>query len=79
MNTTLAALKPGTRAVVHGFDDTDPTRKLSNRMMEMGLTVGLEIEVAFEAPFGGAIAVRCRGALIALRLTDAAIVQVSRL
>lgn len=75
--TVLGALKPGARAIVCGFDSQDKEHDLSQRLMEMGLTMGAEIEVAHEAPFGGAIAVRCRGTLIALRLADASNVKVS--
>ena len=75
----LSSLKPGASALVCGFLDHSSDRQLSSRMMEMGLTLGSQIEVAFEAPFGGAIAVRCRGTLIALRLDDAAIVEVRAL
>lgn len=74
---TLALLKPGQRALIIKFEGDASSEALSTRMMEMGLTVGSEIEVVHEAPFGGAIAVRCRGSLIALRLTDARIVKVS--
>jgi Fe2+ transport system protein FeoA len=48
-------------------------------MMEMGLTPGAEIEVTHRSPFGGALAVRCRGTLIAIRLSDAKAVVVKRL
>ena len=71
----LAAMKPGARGTIIGFSE----HPLTNRLMEMGMTLGTEIEIAHEAPFGGAIAVRCRGTLIALRLTDAQIIEVSPL
>jgi Fe2+ transport system protein FeoA len=73
---TLSNLKPGAHAVISNFDSTNP---LVIRMMEMGLTVGAKVEIAHVAPFGGSIAVRCRGTLIALRLTDAALVEVTAL
>ena len=45
---------------------------LSRRMMEMGLLEGCRVELVHEAPFGGdPVAVRVRGALIALRRQDA--------
>lgn len=73
----LSALKPGVRAVVCGFNESaEQAIGLARRMMEMGMTCGSEIEIAHEAPFGGAIAVRCRGTLIAVRKSDAAIVEV---
>ncbi|OFZ19264.1 MAG: hypothetical protein A2X94_05785 [Bdellovibrionales bacterium GWB1_55_8] len=42
------------------------------QLLEMGLLEGARIEVVHEAPFGGdPIAVRVRGALIALRRNEA--------
>lgn len=50
----------------------DETAEISARLMEMGLLEGSRVEVAHEAPFGGdPIAVRVRGALIALRRNEA--------
>lgn len=74
---SLASLKPGARAVIKGFTAREDAADLTLRMMEMGLTVGSEIEVAYQAPFGGAMAVRCRGGLIALRNDDAALIEVT--
>lgn len=75
---SLSKLAPGTRAVILEYTEDDPKQDgLSRRLMEMGLTIGTEVEVAHKAPFGGAIAVRCRGALIALRLSDAAKIRVT--
>jgi Fe2+ transport system protein FeoA len=65
----LSTLKPGMSGTISEIT--------SQRLMEMGLTVGAEVEVAHEAPFGGAIAVRCRGTLVAVRLTDAAMIRVN--
>jgi Fe2+ transport system protein FeoA len=64
----LSTLKPGMSGTIAEIT--------SQRLMEMGLTVGALVEVAHEAPFGGAIAVRCRGTLVAVRLTDAAMIRV---
>ena len=45
---------------------------IPSRLMEMGLLEGTSVEIAHEAPFGGdPIAVRVRGALIALRRREA--------
>lgn len=74
---SLNNLKPGARATITKFTGED--HELSTRLMEMGLTIGSQIELAYEAPFGGSIAVRCRGSLIALRTTDAAFIEVSAL
>lgn len=73
---SLAELRPGAHAVIKGFANREGADDLTLRMMEMGLTIGSEIEVAYEAPFGGAIAVRSRGGLIALRTSDATLIEV---
>ncbi len=45
---------------------------ICRRLMEMGLIEGSEVELMHEAPFGGdPIAVRVRGALIAIRRAEA--------
>ncbi len=50
----------------------DETAEISARLMEMGLLEGSRVEVAHVAPLGGdPIAVRVRGALIALRRNEA--------
>jgi ferrous iron transport protein A len=50
---------------------------LSSRLLEMGLLEGASVEVVHEAPFGkDPIAVRIRGAVIALRRTEANWVEV---
>lgn len=77
MSVKLSTLKPGARGVVCKFTERDSGPSLTGRLMEMGLTIGAELEVAHEAPFGGALAVRCRGSLVALRLGDAELVEVT--
>jgi ferrous iron transport protein A len=81
----LGELKPGDRARIVGvaagkdlagesaprFDD------LVARLMEMGLLEGSPVELMHQAPFGGdPIAVRVRGALIALRRGEANLIWV---
>lgn len=47
------------------------------RLLEMGLLEGSQVELVHEAPFGGdPVAVRVRGALIALRRDEANLVDV---
>lgn len=73
----LSKLKQGSRAVIVNFLVDQATNPLFySRLMQMGLIEGTIIELAHFAPFGGAIAVRCRDTLIALRLSDAELVQV---
>lgn len=52
--------------------------EIRSRLLEMGLLEGSLVTVAHEAPFGkDPIAVRVRGALLALRRTEANYIQVS--
>lgn len=51
--------------------------EIRRRLLEMGLLEGSTISIEHEAPFGkDPIAVRVRGALLALRRTEANYVQV---
>lgn len=67
--TRLGELSIGTPARITSVEDAG---EISARLMEMGLLEGSTIEVIHQAPFGGdPIAVRVRGALIALRRNEA--------
>jgi DtxR family Mn-dependent transcriptional regulator len=67
---TLASLRPGERAIVHGLDDALQgfTRR---RMLDLGLTAGAPIAAEFVGFFGDPIAFRVRSALVALRREQA--------
>ncbi len=53
--------------------------ELRRRLLEMGLLEGSVVTLVHEAPFGGdPIAVRVRGALLALRRNEANLIEVSR-
>jgi ferrous iron transport protein A len=55
----------------------DSGAEISARLMEMGLLEGSTVEVAHEAPFSrDPIAVKVRGALIALRRGEANLIWV---
>ena len=65
----LGELPKGRSARIVQIDDG---AEIAPRLMEMGLLEGSMVEVLHEAPFGGdPIAVRVRGALIALRRNEA--------
>jgi len=49
------------------------------RLMDLGLIAGTKVEVLRASPLGDPILYRFRGTTIALRRTDAAIVQVRRI
>jgi ferrous iron transport protein A len=70
---TLAEVPARTAVVIH--DLTLPSRE-RRRLTELGLRHGAHIEVLRRAPFGGPLALRVGGALIALRLAQASQVAV---
>jgi ferrous iron transport protein A len=70
----LGELHPGSRGTI--LKTTGPG-DLLQRLLEMGLLEGSSVEVVHEAPFGrDPIAVRVRGALIALRRNEANYIEV---
>ena len=75
MNTTLANLRPGEAGVVEGFAEIDEP---AQRLMQMGVVEGMEIEVLRYAPAGDPIEVRVLGYSLSLRGKEAANVLVSR-
>ena len=68
MSSTLADLKPGQRAVVAGFTESGP---LVQRMMQLGLLEGSEVEVIRRAPAGDPIEIRVLGYSLSLRRREA--------
>lgn len=83
MAKTLGELKKGQSGRILSILSQSPESSqsqdpLSQRLMEMGLLVGCDVEVLHEAPLSrDPIVVRVRGALIALRRNEASYVQVS--
>jgi ferrous iron transport protein A len=51
---------------------------LRQRLMELGITIGSEIQVIRKAPFGGPIEISIRGYRLSLRRTEARIVLIDR-
>ena len=50
---------------------------ITRRLLEMGFLEGTEVQIAHEAPFGGdPVAVRVRGTLVALRRSEADLIEV---
>lgn len=70
---TLGALGPGQAAVVRKVDGHDA---LSLRLLEMGLTPGVHVEIVKRAPLGDPIEIRARGFHLSIRRREAARVQV---
>ncbi len=71
--TTLADLRPGTRAVVEGFAGGD----VPARLLEMGILPGTLVEVVRRAPLGDPIDVRVRGYHLSVRQHEARLVRVN--
>lgn len=69
---TLAELRVGSQAVVARIDGAD---ELSCRLMEMGLTPGVELRVVGVAPLGDPLELELRGYRLSVRRSEAARVQ----
>ena len=70
---TLAQLKPGQSARVlrvHG------TAALRRRIMELGFTPTVEVQLRKTAPFGDPLEIRLRGYSLSLRRTEAALIEI---
>jgi ferrous iron transport protein A len=52
---------------------------LSNKLIEMGMQAGTELELLYKAPFGDPIAICMHGSLISLRLDEAKYIHVTSL
>jgi ferrous iron transport protein A len=73
---TLDQLSPGNRARV---DSLDGPPGLVQRLLEMGLLDGEEVEVVRLAPLGDPMEVRLRDYCLSLRRSEAALVRVTPL
>ena len=73
---SLSRLAPGERATVCRLMSHGAMRR---RMLDIGLTEGAQVECLGSSPMGDPRAYLIRGAVIALRSTDAADVLVTRL
>ena len=68
MPRNLAELAVGQRGVIR---DVDGEPDLIQRLMELGLTDGEEVEVVRFAPLGDPLEIRIRGYLLSLRRHEA--------
>lgn len=69
----LAEAEIGSKARILGVEGTD---SLAMRLMEMGLTPGVEVWVKGVAPLGDPIEVELRGYRLSLRKSEAARVRI---
>src|SRR5262245_6199957 len=70
----LAELPIGSRARVSGIRGGD---ELSVRLLEMGLTPGVEVEMIGVAPLGDPLELELRGYRLSVRRTEAARVEIA--
>lgn len=70
--TKLSELKPGQKAVIKSFTNTETYLKL----MEMGCVPGESILIEQIAPFGDPISVKVSGYFLSLRLNEAEDIEV---
>ncbi|NKN34492.1 FeoA family protein [Marichromatium bheemlicum] len=76
MNTTLKEFSAGDRGAVRGYrPGADAYRR---KLLSMGLTPGVALEVIRVAPMGDPVEVRVRGTCVSLRREEAAILEVER-
>jgi ferrous iron transport protein A len=69
----LASAKIGQEMSIRGFSGG---REISERLQELGFTPGTPVRLVARAAFGGPLAFRLRGGVVALRRSDAAGVEV---
>ena len=65
---TLDTLKPGQRATIESIDGSDA---IVQRILEMGLTEGEEVELIALAPLGDPMEIRIRTYQLSLRKSEA--------
>ena len=79
--TTLGRLPPGSEGIILSVGSPGQSEvqnsELIRRLLQMGLVEGEAFELAFDAPWSrDPIAVKVRGAIIALRRSEADLIQV---
>lgn len=70
---TLRGVKPGTTVSVRRLSGEGPLRR---RIMDMGITRGVEITVRKVAPFGDPVEVTVRGYELSLRKAEAEHIEI---
>ena len=73
---SLSDLPIGQKARVVSFDLPPEQRQ---RLLEMGLTVGVEFQIVRFAPLGDPLEIKVRGYLLSLRKREASGIRVTRL
>ena len=68
MSKTLDTIKPGNRCVVTGFTEESP---VTQRLMQLGVLEGSDIDVLRRAPGGDPLEIRVMGYALSLRRQEA--------
>ncbi len=76
MNTRLKDLMPGDRGRVTGYEEG--ARAYRRKLLAMGLTPGIELQVVRVAPMGDPVEVRVRGTALSLRKGEAESLRVEK-
>ena len=71
---TLRDLRPGESGTILGFE---PSAAI-NRLMEMGMVPGAQVQVVRLAPFGDPIDLKVRDYHLSIRKSEAALIRISR-
>ena len=71
---TLKEAKPGSTVRVEKIGGSGPIKR---RIMEMGITKGVEVHVRKVAPFGDPVEITVRGYELSLRKADAELIETS--
>lgn len=72
---TLKELKPGEKGKIVSIGEKGPLRR---RLMDMGLTPGVEVKVVKIAPLGDPIEVNIRGYELSIRKTEAEKIEIQQ-
>lgn len=70
---TLREVSPGNKVTVNKLTGTGPVKR---RIMDMGITKGVEVFVRKVAPLGDPVEVTVRGYELSLRKVDAEMIEV---
>ncbi|MGB4406187.1 MAG: ferrous iron transport protein A [Sphaerochaeta sp.] len=70
---TLSELQPGEKAKVVSIGSTGAMRQ---RILDMGVTVGVQVQLIKIAPLGDPVEITVRGYQLSLRKSEAALIQV---
>ena len=71
---TLQDLRPGESGKILGFEPSTVT----DRLMEMGMLPGSEVQVIRLAPLGDPMDLKVRGYHLSIRKSEAALIQISK-